>query len=85
MSALQSLPKEKHGIYSYQDNLTAFREGFRDGIPIALGYFAVAFSLGIQAGAVGLDALQGFLLPLPVNMLPSLSSLHWAPTRKWRL
>lgn len=67
MSALQSLPKEKHGIYSYQDNLTAFREGFRDGIPIALGYFAVAFSLGIQAGAVGLDALQGFLLSALVN------------------
>ena len=26
-----------------------FIRGFRDGIPIALGYFAVAFSLGIIA------------------------------------
>lgn len=67
MSAIQHLPKEKHGIYSHQDHLSAFREGFRDGIPIALGYFAVAFSLGIQAGAIGLDALQGFLLSALVN------------------
>lgn len=67
MLSVKELPKEKHGIYSYQDNLTAFREGFRDGIPISLGYFAVAFSLGIQAGAVGLDAFQGFLLSALVN------------------
>ena len=34
--------------------------GLRDGIPIALGYYAVAFSLGIIAGNVGLDAFMGF-------------------------
>ena len=38
-----------------------FYEGMRDGIPIALGYFAVAFSLGITARKVGMNALQGFL------------------------
>ena len=35
-------------------------EGMRDGIPIALGYFAVAFSLGITARDCGFSALQGF-------------------------
>lgn len=35
--------------------------GLRDGIPIALGYFAVAFSLGIIAKRGGLTAVQGFI------------------------
>ena len=39
----------------------AFLAGMRDGIPIALGYFAVAFSLGIAARNVGLSPAQGFL------------------------
>ncbi len=39
---------------------TAFLEGVRDGIPIALGYFAVAFSLGIAARSAGLTPFQGF-------------------------
>ncbi len=38
-----------------------FREGLRDGLPIALGYFAVAFSLGIAARNAWLNAFQGFL------------------------
>ncbi len=38
-----------------------FLEGVRDGIPIALGYFAVAFSLGIAARNAGLDAWQAFV------------------------
>ncbi|MCR5826582.1 MAG: AzlC family ABC transporter permease, partial [Oscillospiraceae bacterium] len=33
----------------------------RDGLPIGLGYFAVAFSLGITAKAAGLTPFQGFL------------------------
>ena len=32
-----------------------------DGVPIALGYFAVAFSLGIAARNAGLNAFQGFM------------------------
>lgn len=36
-------------------------EGIRDGIPIGLGYFAVAFSLGIVAKGAGLNAVQGFI------------------------
>ena len=39
---------------------TVFFEGFRDGIPIGLGYFAVSFSLGIVARNAGLNAIQGF-------------------------
>lgn len=37
-----------------------FLEGLRDGLPIGLGYFAVAFSLGIVAQGAGLNAIQGF-------------------------
>ncbi len=39
----------------------AFKEGFRDGIPIALGYFAVAFSLGIIARKANFSPVQGFV------------------------
>ena len=35
--------------------------GARDGLPIGLGYFAVAFSLGITAKTAGLTAVQGFI------------------------
>ena len=35
--------------------------GLHDGIPIAMGYFAVAFSLGIIAAKAGLTAPVGFL------------------------
>ena len=37
-----------------------FLEGMRDGLPIGLGYFAVAFSLGIAARNAGLTPTQGF-------------------------
>lgn len=38
-----------------------FLQGLRDGTPIGLGYFAVAFSLGIVAQSAGLNAVQGFI------------------------
>ena len=41
-----------------------FGRGMRDGMPIAIGYFAVAFALGIKATAAGLSALQSALLSL---------------------
>lgn len=43
------------------DNTIAFRKGLRDGTPIALGYFAVAFSLGFMAKKCGLTPFQGFI------------------------
>ena len=45
-------------------NKYAFINGICDGIPIALGYFSVAFSLGIVAKKAGLDPFQGFLSSL---------------------
>lgn len=44
-----------------QTTASPFREGIRDGVPIALGYFAVSFTLGIAARNAGLNAFQGFL------------------------
>lgn len=41
-----------------------FKLGLKNGIPIALGYFAVAFSLGIVASSAGLTAIQGFITSL---------------------
>lgn len=42
--------------------LSPFVKGMRDGIPIGLGYLAVAFSLGITAKNAGLNAIQGFVM-----------------------
>lgn len=42
----------------------ALHEGVHDGMPIALGYLAVSFSLGIAARKVGLDAVQAFFASL---------------------
>ena len=36
-------------------------QGIRDGLPIALGYLAVSFTLGIAARSAGLTAFQGLL------------------------
>lgn len=45
-----------------QENMNALRHGFHDGIPIGLGYFAVAFTLGIAMRNAGLSWLDGFAL-----------------------
>lgn len=45
-----------------QINRRNYCEGMRDAIPIALGYFAVAFTLGIAAKNVGIGALQATLM-----------------------
>ncbi len=42
------------------DKKQAYLNGLRDGVPIGLGYFAVAFSLGIIAKKAGLNAVEGF-------------------------
>lgn len=41
---------------------TNFFRGMRDGVPIGLGYFAVAFTLGITAGKAGMNAIQSSLM-----------------------
>ena len=42
----------------------AFTQGMRAGIPISLGYFAVAFALGITARTAGMSALQSGVMSL---------------------
>jgi len=54
--------KQDYGFHA-----SVFREGLRDGTPIALGYLAVSFSLGIAAKRAGLTAFQGFLASLLNN------------------
>lgn len=44
-----------------KENSKWYKNGIRDGIPIALGYFAVAFTLGIVAKKAGLTAFQAML------------------------
>ena len=39
-----------------------FVRGMRDGIPIALGYFAVSFALGIKANAAGRTGFEAALM-----------------------
>lgn len=46
---------------SAQSRHSPLVQGTIDGIPIAMGYFAVAFSLGIIASRAGLTALSGFV------------------------
>lgn len=48
-------------------NRLAFARGMRDGIPIALGYLAVAFTLGIAAKNAGFTAFQAMLASLTNN------------------
>ncbi len=53
----------KNSKYAYRapHNITAFRMGLRDGIPIGLGYLAVSFSLGIAVQGAGLSWFQGLM------------------------
>ena len=44
------------------NNFTLFKRGFRNGIPIFLGYLAVSFTFGISARSAGLTSLQAILM-----------------------
>lgn len=44
-----------------------YRKGLRDGIPIGLGYFAVALAMGIAARNAGLTAVQATVTSLLIN------------------
>lgn len=48
-------------------NRKNYRDGMRDGIPIAMGYFAVSFTLGIAAKKAGLTALQATVMSFTNN------------------
>ena len=49
---------------SKHDSKREFRNGLKDGIPIALGYFAVRFSLGISMVAAGISSVDGAVMSL---------------------
>lgn len=57
--------KDAKPVYAFRKSV--FKKGIRDGVPIALGYFAVSFSLGIAARRAGFSPLQGFLASLLNN------------------
>lgn len=44
-----------------KENAKWYKKGIKDGIPICLGYFAVAFTLGIMAKKAGLTAWQAMI------------------------
>lgn len=50
-----------------ETNRTCFHRGIKDGLPIALGYFAVSFTLGITARNAGLSAVQAMVASLTNN------------------
>ncbi|MCR5430532.1 MAG: AzlC family ABC transporter permease [Eubacterium sp.] len=45
-----------------QSNRKAYIKGLETGIPIGLGYLAVAFTLGIQAKKIGITAIQSAIM-----------------------
>lgn len=46
------------------DNAKWFKRGLKDGIPIALGYFAVSFTLGIPAKDAGMTPFQAGVMSM---------------------
>lgn len=48
-------------------NKNYYLKGLKDGTPIALGYFAVGFTLGIAAKAMGLTAFQAGLMSFTMH------------------
>ena len=65
----------------YAFSRKVFCEGMRDGVPIALGYFAVSFSLGIAARKAGLTPVQGFFASLPISRHFSLYIVYACSTK----
>lgn len=61
-STIDKSQKVSKSAYSYSRKVLC--DGIRDGFPIALGYFAVSFSLGIAARSAGLTPIQGFFASL---------------------
>lgn len=50
-----------------RENLSWYLKGLKAGIPIGLGYLAVAFTLGISARQAGLTAFQATLTSFLIN------------------
>lgn len=67
MANSKDASREREASSSDRSRTGLFVRGVRDGFPIGLGYFAVAFSLGITARNAGFTAFQGFLVSLLNN------------------
>ena len=66
------MKEEKNKPWAFSRRV--FCDGMRDGFPIALGYFAVSFSLGILAGnALPLRVVSA--LGLACSYLPGVSAM----------
>jgi predicted branched-subunit amino acid permease len=50
-----------------QENKKWFLKGMRHGVPIGLGYFAVAFTLGITAKLIGMTPFQSALMSFTMH------------------
>lgn len=50
-----------------ESRMTWYKKGLNDGIPIALGYFAVSFTLGIAAKNAGFTAFQSMITSMLIN------------------
>lgn len=50
-----------------QENRKWFLKGMRHGVPIGLGYFAVAFTLGITAKNIGMTPFQSALMSFTLH------------------
>ncbi|MGP1588116.1 MAG: AzlC family ABC transporter permease [Treponemataceae bacterium] len=53
---------ENHKKTETNENLHWYKKGLKDGIPIALGYFAVSFTLGIASRKAGLLPWQAAIM-----------------------
>lgn len=57
-------PSKQQTVTQKPGNAAWFRRGLQAGVPIALGYFAVSFTLGIAAKKIGLSVLQSAVMSL---------------------
>ncbi len=61
------MKEQTHARAAGLSKRAALAEGIRDGLPIAAGYLAVSFSLGIAAREAGISPLGGFVMSLLNN------------------
>ena len=45
-------------------DLTLYKEGCKDGMPIALGYLSVSFTFGMLCVSSGVDVITAFMISL---------------------
>lgn len=76
--------KKTQSQYSFglASNRKMFRKGMTEGIPIAMGYLAVSFSLGIMAKRAGLSPFAAFLASFLITHRRG--SMQHFPLSWWR-